>query len=114
MSKKYVIDPNPPSFTAKHKDHVSCFGKSDTVPRCQCAEARPEGQREPGEGCIDENGNSGFLWCFLKYVSNPKNPAENCFEDATWSQTNGRFYSNLACESVGIFADEPPPPPIFD
>lgn len=44
------------------------------------------------------------------------NPSENCFEDAAWSPSNGRFYSNLACKQA--FDEEdyiiPDPPAYYD
>ena len=49
-------------------------------------------------------------WCFLEHVSNPNDPSEDCFEDTTWSPTNGRFYSNFACGGRPDY-DEPIPPP---
>ena len=54
-----------------------------------------------GEGCTGEDGN-GF--CFLEFVNNPDNPSENCFPDAQFSKSHGKFWSNLACA--------PPPEPI--
>ena len=36
-------------------------------------------------------------WCFLGNVQDPKNPTDNCFEDAQFSVADGRFWSNEAC-----------------
>ena len=36
-------------------------------------------------------------WCFLDNVQDPKNPTDNCFEDAQFSVADGRFWSNEAC-----------------
>ena len=47
-----------------------------------------------GEGCSGPDGN-GF--CFLEFVTNPDNPSENCFPDAQFSKSHGRFWSNMAC-----------------
>ena len=52
-------------------------------------------------------------WCFLEDVSNPNNPSENCFEDASWSPTNGRFFSSYACGGAPDYASYDDQPSIL-
>lgn len=51
----------------------------------------------------------GFGFCFLENLQNPNNPTEDCFEDATWSKTAGRFWSAKACKER---AEGPPSVPL--
>ena len=54
----------------------------------------------------------------MEHVSNPENPSENCFDDTTWSVTNGRFFSSFACgggPDYPSYDDSiPPPPPDYE
>ena len=105
----FVIDEN---YLETVNDTEIC-PRNQQNQRCKCAEPRPFELREPGENCQDPG------WCFLEHVSNPENPSENCFEDAYWSPTHGRFFSSLACqteEGEGIIgrASIPDPPAYYD
>jgi len=115
-SNVYSIEEN---FVTTNNFTKRCPPGSKDYNRCQCTEnLRPQELREPGENCEaigegDYGGSSG--WCFLEDVSNPNNPSENCFEDASWSQTNGRFFSSYACGGAPDYAsydDQPSIPPL--
>ena len=43
----------------------------------------------------DENKKYG--WCYLENIVDPANPRNRCYEDAQWSEADGRFWSNVAC-----------------
>eukprot|EP00091_Calanus_sinicus_P016560 TRINITY_DN35991_c0_g1_i1.p1 TRINITY_DN35991_c0_g1~~TRINITY_DN35991_c0_g1_i1.p1 ORF type:complete len:152 (-),score=38.93 TRINITY_DN35991_c0_g1_i1:83-538(-) len=56
----------------------------------------------PRGGCIPPLTDHGIEelqngWCFLDNVQDPKNPTDNCFQDAQFSIADGRFWSNEAC-----------------
>ena len=38
-------------------------------------------------------------WCFLHQIESHEDPKSNCYEDVTWSKTNGRFWSYLAYQA---------------
>lgn len=74
--------------------------------RCRCAEKNKSGGSSPkeGGGCSTRGFGPGRGFCFLEMVADPANPSENCYQDAAWSPTAGRFWSRKAC---GELADIP-------
>jgi len=36
-------------------------------------------------------------YCFLENIQDPANPTSNCYDDASWSEADGRFWSSAAC-----------------
>ena len=71
-----------------------------------------EDKSKHGGACFGSDPDYGAgLWgfCFLEYVQDPSNPTENCFEDAQWSKTAGRFWSSQACKEK---AEGPPEIPL--
>lgn len=63
-------------------------------------------------GCIPQNSGGTFNdygdygassgsngYCFLNNILDPANATLNCYEDAAWSASDGRFYSFEACDA---------------
>eukprot|EP00096_Caligus_rogercresseyi_P014325 TRINITY_DN681_c0_g1_i1.p1 TRINITY_DN681_c0_g1~~TRINITY_DN681_c0_g1_i1.p1 ORF type:complete len:303 (-),score=60.90 TRINITY_DN681_c0_g1_i1:130-1038(-) len=84
----------------------ACKGEEEEEPQCKCSEeplSSLTGSKN-GKPC-QSLGNRGFAdngWCFLDNVMDPSNPSKNCYADAQWSQSHGRFWSNLACKPAII------------
>lgn len=72
--------------------------------KCRCAR-RNIAKRSPGANCNpvpsaeQYDGNNG--WCYLEHVGDPANPGADCFPDAVWSASAGRFWSLQACKPAG-------------
>jgi len=72
---------------------------------CRCARGQdatdytPSGQ--PRGNCTgledDQTDNLAKVWCFLENIRDPRNPRSGCYQDVTWSERDGRFWSSLAC-----------------
>ena len=50
----------------------------------------------PHGGCVPPRDDVGiqdleFGWCFLENIRDPLNPSVGCYEDATWSEVDGRL-----------------------
>jgi hypothetical protein len=37
---------------------------------------------------------TSYGWCFLENIEDPTDATKNCFTDALWSHTHGRFWSH--------------------
>ena len=51
-----------------------------------------------------------YGWCFLENIEDPTDPTKNCFSDALWSHTHGRFWSHVViisglCQHLVPFVD---------
>jgi len=48
-----------------------------------------------------------YGWCFLENIEDPTDATKNCFPDALWSFTHGRFWSHrvniIDCKFLMIF-----------
>nr|ADD38762.1 Cysteine-rich motor neuron 1 protein [Lepeophtheirus salmonis] len=89
---------------------------SDTAPsckeisnvnQCRCSEdpLSPLTGSKTGKPCEPLSSNFGSEangWCFLTNIQDPANPSKDCYEDVEWSETHGKFWSNMACESQTI------------
>lgn len=80
--------------------------------RCRCATSvsgEPVGQKA---GCTQttdaaEGSLPSYGWCFLENIEDPSDPTKNCFADALWSHTHGRFWSHRACVPDDVKEPEP-------
>ncbi|CAB4054633.1 unnamed protein product [Lepeophtheirus salmonis] len=44
--------------------------------------------------------NIDTVWCFLENIRDPNDPTSGCYEDTTWSPSDGRFWSAKACGGI--------------
>jgi len=80
--------------------------------RCRCATSvsgEPVGQKA---GCTQttnavEGSEPAYGWCFLENIEDPTDATKNCFPDALWSFTHGRFWSHRACVPDDVKEPEP-------
>jgi hypothetical protein len=77
--------------------------------RCRCATSisgEPVGQKS---GCTQktEGEETTYGWCFLENIEDPTDPTKNCYTDALWSHTHGRFWSHRACVPEEVKEPEP-------
>jgi len=96
-------------FSAGQKTITTCptvRSPSDLPDFCRCSNGPITRDLEGNlkGGCIpDPYAETGIEelengYCFLENVQDPSNPANNCFDDTTWSESDGRFYSHAACQ----------------
>jgi len=45
----------------------------------------------------DKDDNLDKVWCFLENIRDPSTPQSGCYDDVTWSERDGRYWSSLAC-----------------
>ena len=43
---------------------------------------------------IFRGAEPSYGWCFLENIEDPTDVTKNCFPDALWSATHGRFWSH--------------------
>eukprot|EP00095_Tigriopus_kingsejongensis_P005107 maker-scaffold161_size295871-snap-gene-1.36 protein:Tk05107 transcript:maker-scaffold161_size295871-snap-gene-1.36-mRNA-1 annotation:"cysteine-rich motor neuron 1 protein" len=86
-----TVDPVPapvcsvpiPGTATPAEEHCRCAQDDDCVPLNQ--------------ETLFPATDGGKAYCFLEYVHDPTDPSQNCFQDAQWSKSAGRFWSNEAC-----------------
>jgi len=96
-----------PSETSQKPAPLCPVGKSASQMKgCRCSSGPVTKGLDgnPRGGCIKpliepdfEDAENG--WCFLENVQDATSPSENCYEDATFSVADGKFWSTQACKA---------------